>query len=945
MNALVIAAVLSTAGCFGQHKVQIDAVLDTQEHLLTIKQEINYQNQSQDDLSALLFVDWANSFSSKTTPLAQRFAENFESAFHFEKEENRGVTTLNLAKANDQSLIWTRPAADIIKIELDTPLVKGDSIIIDLEYTIKIPDDKYTRFGVNKDQEYTLRHWFIAPALYQNGWQIYSHKDTEDFIMAPTQLDVLFDYPSTHHLYSDLNISSIEAIMGQEHRPFQPTSGRQKKILTGTRHNETVLVFGLNQQFKTYKTTAFDVTTNMVNTKVSSSMTQEHLNRISAFLTDAFGPLDAPTHFLVTEAAYKKNPVFGLNKLPDFISPFPNGFEQELSFMKIITRLYLERHLSHNARKDYWIIGGLQIYLMAEYVSHFYPDQKILGSFSTFPLVKWSRLSHVKFNDQYPLFYLNAARNNRHQALSIPKDSLLNFNARTGNDYYAGTGFIALASYMGADEFKGSIKNFFQQNKNAYFDQNSLKKALSEGKNTEFDWFFEDFAKKRQSIDFKITDVQRLEDSLSVTVLNRSKKALPIALYGLDKDSLIFKKWLPPFRDKSTVVIPKSGIEQLVLNRDGIIPEINARNNFRNISGSKKKPFQLRLIQDIEDPKYNQVFMLPVAGYNLYDGVGIGAKIYNRTILPKKFHYSLQPQYGIKSQTLIGNGSLVYNQFEENQNLYMKRYGVSGTYFSFDDQLFYRRLSPYIVFAFRDHSDLRKNRRHFINLRSVHVTRDKKPEAVDQEPNYSVYNLQYTFSDNNLINFYSTNFNLQWSSAFTKLSTQLEYRKLYLNNRQVNLRMFSGLFLRNKTSSDQDYFSFALDRPTDYMFDYGYLGRSESSGLYSQQLIISEGGFKSNLEPGFANQWITTINASVNLWRWLYVYGDVGMVKNLGSNAKAVYDSGIRTSFVTDYFELYFPLYSTLGWEPGADDYFSRVRFIVTLDLDTLSGLFTRKWY
>lgn len=44
------------------------------------------------------------------------------------------------------------------------------------------------------------------------------------------------------------------------------------------------------------------------------------------------------------------------------------------------------------------------------------------------------------------------------------------------------------------------------------------------------------------------------------------------------------------------------------------------------------------------------------------------------------------------------------------------------------------------------------------------------------------------------------------------------------------------------------FFSFALDRPTDYLFDFNYLGRSEDTGLVSQQIIIAEGGFKSQLD-------------------------------------------------------------------------------------------------
>jgi hypothetical protein len=63
------------------------------------------------------------------------------------------------------------------------------------------------------------------------------------------------------------------------------------------------------------------------------------------------------------------------------------------------------------------------------------------------------------------------------------------------------------------------------------------------------------------------------------------------------------------------------------------------------------------------------------------------------------------------------------------------------------------------------------------------------------------------------------------------------------NNRQLNLRFYAGSFLYNKTASD--FFSYAADRPTDYLFDYNYLGRSESTGLYSQQFILAEGGFKS----------------------------------------------------------------------------------------------------
>ena len=152
-----------------------------------------------------------------------------------------------------------------------------------------------------------------------------------------------------------------------------------------------------------------------------------------------------------------------------------------------------------------------------------------------------------------------------------------------------------------------------------------------------------------------------------------------------------------------------------------------------------------------------------------------------------------------------------------------------------------------------------------------------------------------------------------------------------------------GDCLRNDTESD--FFSFALDRPTDYMFDLAYLGRSEDSGIYSQQVIIAEGGFKSKLENPFANDWIATTNASTNIWRWVEAYGDLGFLRNKGDNPRFVYDSGIRLNLVTDYFELYFPVYSNRGWEIAQDNYGERIRFIVTISPRTLTGLFTRKWF
>ncbi|TFG91209.1 MAG: hypothetical protein E4G71_04190, partial [Candidatus Atribacteria bacterium] len=74
-------------------------------------------------------------------------------------------------------------------------------------------------------------------------------------------------------------------------------------------------------------------------------------------------------------------------------------------------------------------------------------------------------------------------------------------------------------------------------------------------------------------------------------------------------------------------------------------------------------------------------------------------------------------------------------------------------------------------------------------------------------------------------------------------------------------------------------------------------------------------------------------------------YGDIGLVKNKHQSAKFVYDSGIRLNLVTDYFEIYFPIYSNLGWEIGQGRYDQKIRILFTLDPQVLLGLFRRRWY
>ena len=184
------------------------------------------------------------------------------------------------------------------------------------------------------------------------------------------------------------------------------------------------------------------------------------------------------------------------------------------------------------------------------------------------------------------------------------------------------------------------------------------------------------------------------------------------------------------------------------------------------------------------------------------------------------------------------------------------------------------------------------------------------------------------------------NINTDISSKFTKLSTDIRYRKLTSANRQLDFRIFGGVFLNNKTTSD--YFSFGLDRPSDYLFEQNYFGRSESSGIFSQQFIVNDGGFKSVLPTRFANQFMLSLNSSIGVWKWLEYYNDVAFLKNKGQSTYFAYENGVRFNFIHNILEVYFPMYSNLGWELNQKAYASKIRFVLTMNPSAIYNFFRR---
>ena len=921
-----------------QHAHHMIATLESESDVLHIKDSMIVKNDSDVSWDKIVMLDWAHAFSSKDTPLANRFAEDFKNKFQFAPEDDRGKTVFKSSTTNLDFTIKRLPhQVDIIELLLKEPLLPGASKTIAWEYDVVIPEDDFTGYGKSSIGNYALRYWYITPAVFDQGkWQYFSHKGINDYYPALADYSISLHLPTSHQVVTNAPIITSAL-----------TDYKNSYLLKGNHlaHVELYLEQNL-QRYKNFGVPKLNVTTDIEDGDVPPELKALFIDRISGFLNEKLGSYAYP-NMLITNRYYREDPVYGLSSLPDFINPFPAGFTYEIKVIKAMTRKWLESGARLHPRDENWLQDGMMVYLLQQYNQTYYPDLKIAGKLSNIWGIRGFNITQLDFNDQYSFLYLNTARLNLDQSITTRSDSLVKYNQQLGIINKAAIGLKYLQDYSGNNSVDQTIKEFYQNNKLKLSHASDFKTILESKSSKDIDWFFDDYITKYTRMDWKIKRVKNVGDSVKVFLKNKSDRDLPIALYSLDKDSIVEKVWIDHVVEDTVITLSRKRANRISLNYEKLIPEFTMHDNYKTLKGfAQNRPIEFRLFKDIEDPEKAQVFLMPDIGFNVYDGVTAGARFSNGTLLPKPFRYTIKPTYGLNSNKIVGSIGLSYthNLEKHDENIYFVRYGVSANRFSYANDLLYRRASAWLNLGFRP-KDLRSNKRSFLTFRNVLVDRDRDPANPVNEPDYNVFSINFNNQDRNFKRYFSYNAGVEVSSRFSKATFRTQWRKLFKDNRQLNIRFFTGAFLHNETQNDGNFFSFALDRPTDYLFDYNYYGRSDESGFFSQQLIIAEGGFKSQLETPYANQFISTVNTSYSIWKYVFAYADVGVVKNRNTPLAGVYDSGLRLNLLQDYFEVYLPIYSSNGWEVGQGDYDERIRFIITLDLNTLTGLFTRRWY
>ena len=919
-----------------QDTINISAKITENSNLVSVNQEIIYHNTTELPLEKIKLLNWVSAYKNRNTPLLSRTLQDRKSELYFAQKQELGNTEEVKIKIGTSDWAYLSGDEENIYYPLAKELKPGQSVKIALQYILKIPHKKFTGYGID-EKSLSFKYFFIVPDSFENASQIPKYfQDIEENQSPGNYWNINFDLPTSYFIESNLELIQPNIFAGTLNKDpelyiaLKPTD----QIITQLEGQKIEIDFGYSLSAEERQTLEF------------------YLPLQLHFIKNKIGNL--PSKIFITEKFKKDEDFIGIDDLQFWkfhYQLFKDHEKTDLNYYSILSKAIVQRSVIFEKSTDHWLMNGLKTYLEIEYLDRYYKNRKLLGDlpdllqfFGLKPL-KFFRLSKLELSERYGLAYQYMVTQNLDQKIDEPFEKLSNFNANAISHFETGSLFAFIAEKMGKEKFDDFLKNNLLKFATNHVDQKFFLDDLSLASGYSSD-FMENFIQQKNRVNFKLKRFNKTADNFQVKVSKNTPQTIPFKIETEQKSGEKQTFWFDTDSSEKVIEynIPQSNAEKIIINDHYIFPEKNFRDNYLYTKGvfSNMKKIKLKVFKDIPNPEYNEIYVNPRLNFNAYDKVLFGINFKNASLFERKFQYSFTPYFSSGTGQLAGSGGVSYSFQPANSFYRSLDFGVSASHFHYDYDLTYSKLGAFvgINFAKNPRSDIGRG----ISFSYNYLEKDLDSALQNQTEygKYNLWNLGYGYSDRSLIHEKSYNANFQWMEDFQKISTEFAYRWEFAQDKKISFRFFGGYFLNNNTKNN--LFNYGISKVSNYAFSYGLLGQSATSGLFAQQLIVAEGGFKSYL-GSTANKWITSVNVDSHVWRWFNVYADAGVYKNKNQSAEFIWDSGVKVKVIPDFLEVYFPIQSSLGFEPSFKDYGQRIRFTLVLNFNAITSYFRRGWF
>lgn len=922
---------------FGQQdSVYIAARIVENDRQVSVNEEITYFNNTNSSLEKIKLLNWISAYRNRNTPLLKRKLEDRKSELYFAKSSELGSVENFKAKIDNKEISGVNESDENIYLTLAEKLEPGKSVKISLEYTLNLPSEKFTNYGTD-GKKFKLKYFFIVPDGFENENQpernfIDIEENQSPGIFWTVNLDVPANW------FSKSNLKEI-----------------QPNYFQGNLNNDPEFLITENK-FDSIATTVdaqnIQIDFGYLLTPAERQNLEFYLPLQLNFIKSKIGFL--PSKILISEKFKNAENFTGTDDIKFWKfrwQLFDDAKKIDLNYFSILAKNIVEQSSIFEKNADHWMMNGLKTYLEIQYLDRYYKEEKLLGQlpdnakvFGLKPL-KMFHASKLKLSERYGLAYQYIMTQNLDQKIAEPFEKLSNYNASAISYFEMGSLISFIAEKMGKEIFDDFMKSYLQKNATKPINTNEFldELALASGYSSEF---LERFIQQKNRTNFSLRRYKKLGDEFQIKVKKNTVQQIPFKVETENKKGEKKEFWFDTddSMEPKPYNIPQSDADKIVVNSEYIFPENNFRDNYRYTKGffANQKKLRFKLFKDIPNPEYNEIYLNPRTNFNAYDKVLFGLNFKNSSLFERKFKYSITPYFSSGTGKLTGSGGVSYSFLPAESFYRSLDLGVSGSYFHYDYDLTYRKFSAFASMSFAKNPRSDTSRSVGISYNFFH--KDLNPEMIrnNEYAKYNLWSIGYGYSNRQIIHekYFSTN--LQLMEDFQKISAEAFYRWEYAKDKKVSFRIFGGYFISNQTKNN--LFDYGISRTSNYSFSYGLLGQSATSGILAQQLIITDGGFKSFIGTT-ANRWITAFNVDSHVWKWFNIYADAGIYKNVGRDSQFIWDSGVKVKVIPDFLEVYFPIQSSLGFEPSFKDYGKRIRFTLVLNFSAVTNYFRRGWF
>ncbi len=685
---------LSAQSAYFQQQVdyRIEVELDDQNQTISGVIEMEYTNNSPDELTFIYLHLWANAFKDRNTAFARQKVRQGSSSFYFAKDNKLGnYSGLEFTvDGQPDELKLEKDNPDIAVLTLPNTLASGGKVTIHSPFILTIPAS-FSRLG-RVGESYQMTQWYPKPAVYdREGWHPMPYLDMGEYYSEFGSFDVSITLPrnyvvaATGVLQTASEVAFLEQKIAESNAvlegdlpkgdDFPPSDSLQKTIrFTAERVHD--FAWFADKRFYVQKSEVTLPSRRKIDTWAFFTNTEGELwkkgtfyvDRAVEFYSDKVGEYPYPQATAVQSALSAgggmEYPMITVIGLSGSAQPLDEVITHEVGHN------WFYGILAFDERDHPWLDEGINSYYDHRYTSQYYKDEGAVDDFLP-PIIMKSTDYSI-----YELAYLYQARRNIDQAPANTSDDFSRINYFLSAYEKPAVVIKYLEKYLGTERFDRIMKSFYEKWKFKHPGPKDFQAHIVAESGEELSWFFDGFLYSKGKFDYSLNKIKRIQDlkgasDLQVTVENKGAIEAPFAISGIRDSQIVETQWYPGFSGKENLDFPSGEYDRLVIDAERIAPDLQRQNNSRALSGlfPGTPPVKFRFPLGLEHSSQTNIFVTPLLAWNNYDKTLLGVALYNSPMPAKRFEYVIAPMYGFASNDLNGLANLQYHFYAGNNIL------------------------------------------------------------------------------------------------------------------------------------------------------------------------------------------------------------------------------------------------------------------------------------